>query len=68
MPGPFKAEENAAEGDEDSGLLKGFNSHSHYSVGSQTTDNRFYQFCLLDVLYDSSLTFSICTQDEFSYK
>lgn len=35
--------------------LLGINSHEHYLVGSQTTDNRFWQFHLLDVLCDLSL-------------
>lgn len=36
--------------------VKSLNSHNRYSMESQTTDNRFYQFCLLDALCDSSLT------------
>lgn len=47
----FKAEENAIEVP-DTRLLS-FNSHNHYSVGSQTIGIRLYQFCWLDVLCES---------------
>lgn len=35
-------------------MIAHFNSHKHYSVGSQTIGSRLYQFHLLDVLWESS--------------
>lgn len=61
ISGNFKAEENAIEVDNDSA----FNSHKHYSVGSQTIGSKLYLFCLLDVLWESSTALSYMSQMNF---
>lgn len=42
-----------------------FNSHKHYSVGPQTIGSRLYQFCLLDVLWESSTALVYTPQMNF---
>lgn len=59
--GKFKAEGNAIEVDNDSN----FNRHKHYSVGSRTIGSRLYQFCLLDVLWESSSALAYTPQVSF---
>lgn len=35
-------------------MIAHFSSHKHYSVGSQTIGSRLYQFCVLDVFWESN--------------
>lgn len=46
-------------------MIAHFNSHKHYSVGSRTIGSRLYQFCLLDVLWESSSALAYTPQVSF---